>query len=68
MPAGVPRDIVNRISAELNRGLKTPAVRDRIIEMGGIPTGNTPEEFAAFFQSESDKWVKVARAAKVITD
>jgi tripartite-type tricarboxylate transporter receptor subunit TctC len=68
MPAGVPRDIVNRLSSELNKGLKTPAVRERIIEMGGIPTGNTPEEFSAFFQSESDKWFKVARAAKVVTD
>ncbi len=68
MPAGVPRDIVNRLSGELNRGLKTAAVRDRIIDMGGIPTGNTPEEFTAFFQSESDKWVKVARTARVVVD
>jgi tripartite-type tricarboxylate transporter receptor subunit TctC len=68
MPAGVPRDIVNRLSQELNRGLKTPAVRDRIVEMGGIPSGNTPEEFTAFFQSESDKWVKVARTARVVVD
>ncbi len=68
MPAGVPRDIVNRLSGELNRGLKTAAVRDRIVDMGGIPTGNTPEEFTAFFQSESDKWVKVARTARVIVD
>ena len=59
---------MNRLSGELNRGLKTAAVRDRIIDMGGIPTGNTPEEFTAFFQSESDKWVKVARTARVVVD
>jgi hypothetical protein len=43
-------------------------VRDRILEMGGLVVGNTPEEFAAFFQAESDKWFKVARAANVTLD
>ncbi|MBC7779285.1 MAG: tripartite tricarboxylate transporter substrate binding protein [Proteobacteria bacterium] len=68
MPAGVPRDIVNRVSADANRALKTPAIRDRILELGGIAGGNTPEEFSAFFQTESDKWYQVARAAKVVTE
>jgi len=66
MPAGVPRDIVNKASVDLNAALKTPAMRDRILNLGAIPTGMTPDEFAAFFRSESDKWHKVARTAKVI--
>jgi tripartite-type tricarboxylate transporter receptor subunit TctC len=66
MPAGVPRDIVNKASVDLNAALKTTAVRDRILSLGGIATGMTPDEFAAFFRSESDKWHKVARTAKVI--
>ncbi len=66
MPAGVPRDIVNKASVDLNAALKTPAMRDRILSLGAIPTGMTPDEFAAFFRSESDKWHKVARTAKVI--
>lgn len=66
MPAGVPRDIVNKASVDLNAALKTPAMRDRILTVGGIATGMTPDEFAAFFRSESDKWHKVARMAKVI--
>jgi tripartite-type tricarboxylate transporter receptor subunit TctC len=66
MPAGVPRDIVNKVSVDLNTALKTPAVRDRILSLGGVATGMTPDEFAAFFRSESDKWHKVARTAKVI--
>ncbi|MBC7779289.1 MAG: tripartite tricarboxylate transporter substrate binding protein [Proteobacteria bacterium] len=68
MPAGVPRDIVHRVNADMTRALRTPEVRDRIIEMGGIVVGSTPEEFAAFFQAESDKWFKVARAANVTLD
>jgi len=66
MPAGVPRDIVNKASVDLNAALKTPAMRDRILNLGAIPTGMTPDEFAAFFRSESDKWHKVARTAEVI--
>jgi tripartite-type tricarboxylate transporter receptor subunit TctC len=68
MPAGVPREIVHRINADLVRALRTPEVRDRIQDMGGLVVGNSPEEFAAFWQAESDKWVKVARAANVTLD
>ncbi len=68
MPAGVPREIVNRINADMVRALRTPEVRDRIHDMGGLVVGNSPEAFAAFWQSESDKWVKVARAANVSLD
>ena len=34
-------------------------------EIGGIVLGNTPEEFSAFMQAESEKWAKVAKAANV---
>ncbi len=68
MPAGVPRDIVNRVSGEVAKTLKTPAMKDRILELGGIAVGSTPEEFAAFFHAESDKWFRVAKTAKVTVD
>ncbi len=68
MPAGVPRDIVHRVSSELTRALKTPEMREKILGMGGIAIGNTPEEFAAFFHAESDKWFRVASAANVKLD
>lgn len=65
MPAGVPRDIVNRVHAELSKMLKTPASKAKILGMGGIASGNLPEEFAAFLKAEMEKWEKVAKAAKV---
>ncbi|HYC45334.1 MAG TPA: tripartite tricarboxylate transporter substrate binding protein [Burkholderiales bacterium] len=65
MPAGVPRDIVRRVSADVARIVKTPEIRQRILEMGGIAVGNSPEEFSAFFRAESEKWLKVAKAANV---
>lgn len=65
MPAGVPRDIVNRAHAELSKMLKAPANKVKILGMGGIASGNSPDEFAAFVKAEMEKWAKVAKAAKV---
>jgi len=68
MPAGAPRDIINRVSGELARALKTRAMRDRILELGGIAIGSTPDEFNNFFNAESDKWFRVAKIANVQMD
>ena len=65
MPAGAPRDVVNAVSGELVKILRAPDMKERILGMGGIPLGNTPDEFAAFMKAEGDKWAKVAKAAKV---
>ena len=65
MPAGVPREIVERMSSTLGAGLKAPDMKERVLAMGGIVVGNTPAEFAAFFKSEAVKWARVAKAANV---
>ena len=66
MPAGVPRDIVNRVNAQLAKALHTPEMRERILALGGVAIGNSPEVFSAFFNAESDKWYQVAKKANVI--
>lgn len=68
MPAGAPRDIINRVSGELARALKARAMRDRILELGGMAIGGTPDEFSNFFNAESDKWFRVAKTANVQMD
>jgi tripartite-type tricarboxylate transporter receptor subunit TctC len=65
MPAGTPRDVVNDVSVALVRIIKSPEMRERILAMGGIPLGNSPDEFAAFMKAESEKWAQVAKAANV---
>jgi len=64
-PAGVPKPIVARLNAELNKALNVPSVRDRLIEMGLDPSGGTPEEFAEFIRKEVAKWSDVAKRANV---
>jgi tripartite-type tricarboxylate transporter receptor subunit TctC len=55
-PAGTPPDAVNRIAAAVQQGLKDPATRKRLEEMGTEPVGDTPAEFRAFLQAELQKW------------
>jgi len=60
-PADLPRDIVNKLHAEVVRALKTPEIRDKLAGQGADPVGNTPEEFAAYLRAETAKWAKVVR-------
>ena len=41
-PAGTPPDIVNRIQQETAKALATPALKERLLSQGAIPSGNTP--------------------------
>ena len=68
MPAGTPREIVNKIYQELAAMLKAPGTRERFLAQGGLASGMPPEEFATFLRREVEKWGKVARAAKVQVD
>ena len=67
-PAGAPRDIVQRVSGEIAKIVRSDDVRARFEELGTFPAGSTPEEFAKFIAAETDKWGKVIRAAKVTPD
>ncbi len=60
-PAGTPREIVARLNAEINKGLTTPEMRDKLIGLGADPVGGTPEEFGATLKGELAKWAKVVK-------
>jgi len=68
MPAGTPRELVGAVSGELVKILRAPDMTERILGMGGIPLGSSPDEFAAFMKAESEKWAQVAKAAKVSSE
>jgi tripartite-type tricarboxylate transporter receptor subunit TctC len=64
-PAGTPKDVVAKLNAEFNRDLKLPDVHKKLTDAGIEPAGGTPEQFAAFIQSEMVKWAKVAKDANI---
>jgi tripartite-type tricarboxylate transporter receptor subunit TctC len=68
LPAGTPRAIVEKISADTQTALREPALRDRIIALGAIPDPRTPQQYADFIRAEIAQWSEVARVAKVKLD
>src|SRR6195952_3403984 len=45
MPKGTPRDVIDKVNAEVNRALADPKMRDKLAELGGRPIAGTPEDF-----------------------
>ena len=64
-PAGLSREIVQRLNAEVIRSMAEPDARERLYSIGAEPISNTPEEFAAYIRSEMAKWAKVVKAAGI---
>jgi tripartite-type tricarboxylate transporter receptor subunit TctC len=63
MPKGTPRDVIDKVNAEVNRALADPKMRERLAELGGKPIPGTPEDFGRVIQAETDKWAKVVTAS-----
>ena len=67
-PAGTPKEIVDKVSAEVSKAVKDEALRKRLAEQAVIPVGATPEDTGKFLQNEIDKWEKVITTAGVKAD
>jgi tripartite-type tricarboxylate transporter receptor subunit TctC len=63
LPAGTPRPIVERLSREIVEVLHTPEVSDKLIAMGQVPIGNTPEEFAESYRRDFPRWEALIKAS-----
>ena len=67
-PAGTPPDIVNAIQREVAKAIASPAVKEKLLAQGAIPSGNTPQEFAKLIDSELKKWAPVVKASGAKVD
>ncbi len=67
-PAGTPPDIVNRVQQEVAKSLNTPAMKEKLLAQGAIPSGNTPAEFVKLIDSEHRKWAQVVKASGAKVD
>ena len=68
LPAGTPRQIVEKVSADTQAVLREPETATRIIDRGGVPDPSTPQQYTDFIRGEIAKWGEVARIAKVKLD
>jgi tripartite-type tricarboxylate transporter receptor subunit TctC len=60
-PAGTPREIVTKISADVGRVLGLPEAKQRLAEQGAEPAPNAPDAFTAFVNADIAKWLDLAR-------
>jgi tripartite-type tricarboxylate transporter receptor subunit TctC len=67
-PVGTPKPIVDKIAAEVQRIVKLPDVRARMLALAIDPAGTTPEEFAKVIATEIPLWTAVAKANNIKAD
>jgi tripartite-type tricarboxylate transporter receptor subunit TctC len=67
-PAGTPPPVVERLSTELGRLMKSPDVVDKLRGLAVTPAYGTPQELAAFTQTEHAKYGKVIKSADIRAD
>jgi tripartite-type tricarboxylate transporter receptor subunit TctC len=67
-PAGTPREIVNRLSQEADKVVRSAEIRTRFDQLGIFPGGGTPADAAKFLDDEIARWARVIKTAGVKAD
>lgn len=62
-PAGMPADVVAKLSHDFVAALNTDAVRERLTKLGASPIGSTPQQFDAKIHADYEKWGPIIKAA-----
>jgi tripartite-type tricarboxylate transporter receptor subunit TctC len=68
VPRGTPEPVIRLLNREIVAIVKLPEVRKRFDSEGGVPVGNSPQEFAVWLKAEIAKWAKVVKAANITLD
>jgi tripartite-type tricarboxylate transporter receptor subunit TctC len=67
-PAGTPAEIINRVQQESAKALASPALKERLLSQGAIPSGMSPADFGRFIATETKKWAAVVKASGAKVD
>jgi len=64
-PAATPKDLLAKISADVQKALQDPGLREKITALSAAVVGDTPEQFGATMRADSEKWARVIREANI---
>jgi len=64
-PPGMPRDVVDRLSAEIAKAVKSPLAVERLADQGFDPVGSSPAAFAAYISQEIARYAKIVKDANI---
>ena len=67
-PAGTPADVIGRMQQETAKALNTPALKERLLAQGAIPSGMSSAEFASMINAETKKWAQVVKTSGAKVD
>jgi tripartite-type tricarboxylate transporter receptor subunit TctC len=67
-PTGTPAPVIAKLNAEINQILATPALKERINAIGGVPAPMTPAEFGAKAAEDSKRFGAIIRERKIVGD
>ena len=67
-PAATPKDVLARLNTEMVKIIQSPEFQKRMDEIGAEPVGNTAEQMAAQIRSETDKFARLVKEAKVVIE
>jgi tripartite-type tricarboxylate transporter receptor subunit TctC len=63
MPKDTPREIIDKVNAEVDRALADPKMREKLAALGGKPIAGTPEDFGKVIAAETEKWAPIVKAS-----
>jgi len=55
-PKGTPGEIIERLNQGINAGLADPAIKTRLVDMGGTPLSGSPADYGKLIADETEKW------------
>jgi tripartite-type tricarboxylate transporter receptor subunit TctC len=67
-PRGLDAEIVNKVNLAVKAALETPAVHDRLVQLGNTPRWETPEQFRATVKADRAKWAVVVKQVGATID
>ena len=67
-PAQTPRDVVQKISADLSEAVANDEVRDKLIQLGAVPAASTPDQFARLIDNDRKRYAEIIRVRNVKID
>ena len=64
-PAGMSKEVVNKLQAEVVKALALPSVKKQFVSKGAETIGSTPDEFSKLIRNELQRWAEVVKAAGI---
>jgi tripartite-type tricarboxylate transporter receptor subunit TctC len=68
VPAGTPKEVVQRLNRETNAILASPDMKQKLVEQGADAVGGPPEAFAEHVRKEREKWGRLVRERNIVVN